>query len=722
MYSSHALPRDLNPFPGSLTLVHTARRPYRVPPRARCHPRSRRHGPTPPRPARMLSPTPPSILGQNASTRRLGRPAAGVISRSVGRRGVRPRRRGNVAAAGPNGRVRGVLLGERVRAGVGLGDGSGGRGGISGRRGRARYAAVPFPVHHTRRRSFSLKVIGRVETGDLDVKVVLRHFQSFVQTLGAQTVTVTCSSLLHDMLEAYDDFTRTTGTRFRRHEDIEQVAREFLFTRECFFFGANRLPVVQAAFFTTAADLRSDELSLQIQFAWNPPVLGFANLCNVAHEGDTFMLLPSTVSSPPLSWLQPHTTEYFIGSAEDWLQWDQEDEAFTGTVPPHLASNAGAERLDRFTTSIELTAIMTKDFGGGIKFERIFRVAVPLTVHRRPDVCSSLRETMTSPPPRLLGRASGSKASLSRKHGSQTPSSLDSRLSSPIFFTQPTPAINPLQSLPQARSAPAKVLRRVRPGRDDLATPTGDKENEDITLKELSHLLKRKTQHSQSPSPAKSHALSLARFHDAGGFHLRRPCSTEFEVMTMLHGDEKVMGRAATPMIPASLRGTGNDAVSTIRRRHDSMQTPRGRSRITHQALPWSSEQGLVGTEGRARPFPMSPRSKVTRRKVSSSFQFPDISSSRNQARRSSTPTSVRPDNANLPRRSRAAHVTSQPWVNGAEGVDVARWQAEIRLGWKTAHWGTDEVERGWHGASVKRRRGVRDGKITDSDGYESEL
>nr|POE65664.1 hypothetical protein CFP56_58770 [Quercus suber] len=422
--------------------------------------------------------------------------------------------------------------------------------------------------------TFLLTNVEGSDVGDMDVAAVLRHFQAYVQTLRTQTVTVTCSSLVQDMLQAYDDFTRMTGTRFRGHDEIDRAAREFLFTRECFFFVENRLPVVRATFFTTAADLRGDELRLQIQFAGNPPVLDFEHLCNVAHEGDTFKLLPLTVSSPPLSWLQPHTTEYFVGSAEDWLRWDPVDEAFTGTVPPHLASRAGAERLDQFTTMIELTAIMTKTFASGMRFERIFRVAIPLTVQRHPDVCATLRRTPATPRPHATNVPLSSTATLRKRSSRRTSPSLQS---SPTFSSRSSPP----------RSAFPRVLRRVRPAREARAAASvAGKENEDISLKDLSRLLKRKAQHGRSLST--SPPPTLVRFHD-------------------MRGESHSLPRSAVPLglelfprstEPWSLKTEGSlDSVTAVRSLYEF---PRSRAMRLECSSCWDSRTPASERRGRA--------------------------------------------------------------------------------------------------------------------------
>ena len=120
----------------------------------------------------------------------------------------------------------------------------------------------------------------------------LRHFGDFVAELGTQTVTVTQASLEEDMLEEYA--TIVAGLQpFSCHPHEAEFNREFLRTRECFFFyGDDRPPVVEATFTTNFHD---GELSVDVQYSWAPPLLYFDNLRNVIVEGEQYMLKPLTV-------------------------------------------------------------------------------------------------------------------------------------------------------------------------------------------------------------------------------------------------------------------------------------------------------------------------------------------------------------------------------------------------------------------------------------------
>lgn len=131
-----------------------------------------------------------------------------------------------------------------------------------------------------------------------DDAALLSTFANYLGSLGTQPVTVTISSLVSGMMDYYAHI--TDGLQeFSWKENIEKVAEEFVYTRECFFFPANRAPVclfsshalalmlislqVLHASFTVVHNRRG-ELDIDLHFAWNPPLLQFQNLRNAISE------------------------------------------------------------------------------------------------------------------------------------------------------------------------------------------------------------------------------------------------------------------------------------------------------------------------------------------------------------------------------------------------------------------------------------------------------
>lgn len=86
----------------------------------------------------------------------------------------------------------------------------------------------------------------------------------------------------------------------------------------------------------------------------------------------------------------PTTAECFLSPVEDeWLRYDDDAQCFQGNLPIRRALMSGAGRLDSYTIPLTLNTVVTRYFPNGIRLEHIIRVAIPLTVRRRPDQCTS---------------------------------------------------------------------------------------------------------------------------------------------------------------------------------------------------------------------------------------------------------------------------------------------------------------------------------------------
>ena len=223
-----------------------------------------------------------------------------------------------------------------------------------------------------------------------DVSRLLAEFGKFVAGLGTQTVTVTISSLVRDMLASYGELVAEGGGHppfaWGTHDGVVAVVEELILTRDCFMYHAGCAPVVQAAFARLGRP-SVHNLDIEIRYTLALPRLHFTDLVNVVSEGDVLRIQPSLASARPWSAMLPIEATYFLGPAEDWLGWNAARECFEGTVPCHIAARAGSERQDSFTIPLELTASVTKCFPGDVRFERVVRVALPVTVKRRPSRC-----------------------------------------------------------------------------------------------------------------------------------------------------------------------------------------------------------------------------------------------------------------------------------------------------------------------------------------------
>ena len=339
-------------------------------------------------------------------------------------------------------------------------------------------------------------------------------------------MTVTISSLVEAMLDSYANVTQGLQG-FSWREDPRTTVEEFIFTRNCFFYSRNRAPLLEATF--TVLHYRADELDIDLHFTWNPPFVGFQDLCNVVTEGNEFHLRPTIDPRRPTRNL-PVTAEYYVGPGDGWLNWDEEKECFRGTVPPKIASQIGAERFEVYTVPLELTARITKHFPGTIRFERIFRCVLPLTVKRRPDNCANEPEKIISPP---VARPTASRMTRPpvMPHASQRP---ERTPASPLSPRSGNLARPPLVRSPLRRTHARAHLPESYPRVRMLSTSEKEnKENNDLGMGDICKVLERKAQSPIPEWPMRLNSLTLARLHDAVCLSNPPSSLTEPEVRTV---------------------------------------------------------------------------------------------------------------------------------------------------------------------------------------------
>lgn len=176
------------------------------------------------------------------------------------------------------------------------------------------------------------------------------------------------------------------------------ILKSFFLTRDCYFFPRGRLPVVEVTFQIIAL---YDLLELAVHFTWAPPLLGFAQLSNVVTEGDMFTIKPKLDRGMRASRVRVHYSTDIPS-----IQWNDVTRQLEGIWPSHLAQRAGAQRFDGYTMHVQVLATTEKAFPGGMIVKRAMRVAVPVSVRRRPDRCLGFRYLAQSPP---ISRPSGSE-------------------------------------------------------------------------------------------------------------------------------------------------------------------------------------------------------------------------------------------------------------------------------------------------------------------------
>jgi len=252
---------------------------------------------------------------------------------------------------------------------------------------------------------------------NMDIRILWRRFGDFLQTLGTQPVTIPVSDIVEDMLETFE-LASTKASQLHtfawaQSADLRGTLEDFIRTRECLFYTDGCLPAVDATFGLPSRQ-SEDELTVEIRYAWNPPMVNFKTFQNVFDENRSFHLEPRM--SQPCHDLE---TTYSVDQSVPIMNWNASERCFEGYCPPLLASRMGAERLECFSMPLNMSAQVTTDFPGGMSFERTIRLEIPITIRRRPDACSSDEQLKKSPAVR------GSAASVTIPSTDTTPQSAE---------------------------------------------------------------------------------------------------------------------------------------------------------------------------------------------------------------------------------------------------------------------------------------------------------
>lgn len=83
-----------------------------------------------------------------------------------------------------------------------------------------------------------------VDIGESGTITLLHHFGDWLSGLGTQTVTIPLSSISSGILHLWRDKTSRQKGRTLWHEnEIELVAEEFIYTRDCFHYLTDKIVV-----------------------------------------------------------------------------------------------------------------------------------------------------------------------------------------------------------------------------------------------------------------------------------------------------------------------------------------------------------------------------------------------------------------------------------------------------------------------------------------------
>lgn len=300
-----------------------------------------------------------------------------------------------------------------------------------------------------------------------DIKSSLQQFSEYLTALGKQPVTIPLPGLIDDIVETFKTSCETEpeleAFAWAHSPDLRATLEDFVRTRECFHYVDGRLPAVEASFQPTQKP--GDGLIVEINYTWNPPVLNFEGLQNVYVENRTFQLKPAV--SRPCDRLD---AQYDVDPNGPTMAWNPVKGQFEGHCQRSLASLVGARRLESFSMPLNMSAQVTVSLPGEMSFERTLRIAIPITVKRKPDTRLTDAELDESPMKR------------------------------PAFSVR----------IPSTDTTPQSAVGY-------FASRNEDKENESPNYKEIGGTLKRKAKAAAdkvSP-PLKLNSLSLAQLWEA---------------------------------------------------------------------------------------------------------------------------------------------------------------------------------------------------------------
>ncbi|KAM0723793.1 hypothetical protein Q7P37_000783 [Cladosporium fusiforme] len=365
-----------------------------------------------------------------------------------------------------------------------------------------------------------------------DTPNLMQHFRGFLRHIGTQPVTITVSEIVEYMLDSYVTacssspplrffaWTRSSNTGL-----VRPTLENFIATRDCFFHHEGHHPYVEATFIQTVLQPTGD-LFVGIHYNWNPPDVDFESLQNVYKENRTFYLKPMVHVDHDV---------HFETELGNLLPWDPVRRQFEGRWPPILASMAGADRLEQYTMPLNMQARVIQTFPGEMYFERTIRLAIPITIKRKPDTCGTHPIIPCSPAVR-------------RPAFSHTTTSPD--------------------KFSSTNTTPQSVVDRLPYAVEDTSSPP--------SYKELDDLLNLKAKRGTPASPLRLNVVSLAHLWEATA---PRP---EFMDVQCWHMDEDIPFRPASPKDrqhtsrPATPKGPSGETSSNAKRHRAENDTVAG--------------------------------------------------------------------------------------------------------------------------------------------------
>jgi hypothetical protein len=148
---------------------------------------------------------------------------------------------------------------------------------------------------------------------------LLQTFHKYLEDLGKQSLTITISSLVRDMIDSFRNTYGESQMADWSPDGLIDALEEFVLTRECWIYRTGSAPALEVQFNFPRRPTVAAGIDIELHYSWHPPVVNFKHLRNTILESTELVLQPCISSSRPWCDMSNVDIEYFIGPSCDWL-------------------------------------------------------------------------------------------------------------------------------------------------------------------------------------------------------------------------------------------------------------------------------------------------------------------------------------------------------------------------------------------------------------------
>jgi hypothetical protein len=153
----------------------------------------------------------------------------------------------------------------------------------------------------------------------IEIVSLLQTFRTYLEDLGKQSLTITISSLVRDMVESFRNSYGESDILNWSCGGLFDALEEFVLTRECWIYRAGTAPALEVKFNLPRQPAIATGVDIELHYSWHPPVVNFKHLQNTIWESSELILRPCISSIRPFCDMSNVDIEYYIGPSCDWL-------------------------------------------------------------------------------------------------------------------------------------------------------------------------------------------------------------------------------------------------------------------------------------------------------------------------------------------------------------------------------------------------------------------